>query len=487
MSDKTPNKDFLSQIEVMLTEAGIDPEEIETFEIREIPDSVPPEKALDAYRMVKDYFTNLDKMARAAIAFEDLLPKRKVGKPPYTEKYFKNDFFGFKDTERIYRLQETLSPVGVALIALQEFFAQSRFVHYDPRTLPEYKKMIVPLTYEEPIYIPVSLGSNKFTVPDQREMWIEDTQHQRKYVIHYGVMSGGSLKIQIESAWEQNPSNQALLQEIKDSVLTSKYFRGQVLELTPRGFSVLDLPEQKMPIIDKALKYELEKNVINMFSKAEKFREYGLPSKRAIILEGVPGNGKTMVARYLAYTLKGQVTVLWVTAKAINSPGDISQIFDLARKLSPVLLIMEDIDLIAGTRDVDSECLGEMLNQLDGIQPNESLVLVASTNVVKALDVALRDRPGRFDRIYKIGKPSAECAEQIARYYLRERGVEDSIIDSLSFTSISQGDLTGAQIVEVVKGGIFEAVHRSCEINDLCLSASYRGLVDQRKWSSDGV
>jgi SpoVK/Ycf46/Vps4 family AAA+-type ATPase len=484
MSNEIPKNDLADALEQMLHDMGIDPKEVETFEIQEIPESVPPEKAMEAYKCVRDYFRDLDRLARAAIAFEELLPKRKEGKPPYTEKYFKNDFFGYPGHERIYRLQETLSPVGVALIALQEFFDQPRFSHIDPRTLPEYKKLVLPMHYEEPIYIPVSLGSNRFTVPDQREMWIKDAKTDKRYVINYGVGMGGSLKIQIESAWDDSTSNRILLDEIKDAVVTSKYFRGQVLELTPRGFSVLDLPEQKMPIIDKTLSYELEKNVINMFAKVEKFREYGLPTKRAIILEGSPGNGKTMVARYLAYTLKGKVTVLWVTAKAIGSPGDISSIFDLARKLSPVLLIMEDIDLIAGTRDVDSECLGEMLNQLDGIQPNESLVLVASTNVVKALDVALRDRPGRFDRIYQIGRPNAECAEQIARYYLRERGVKDSVIDSLSFAPVSKGDLTGAQIVEVVKGAIFEAVHRSCEINDLCLSTSYRGLVDQRKWSA---
>ena len=67
---------------------------------------------------------------------------------------------------------------------------------------------------------------------------------------------------------------------------------------------------------------------------------------------------------------------------------------------------------------------------------------------------ALRDRPGRFDRIYQIGRPSAELAEQIARYYLKERGISEEIIEGLSYTSLAKGDLTGAQIVEVVKGGI---------------------------------
>jgi hypothetical protein len=446
---------------------------------------IPAIQAMEAYRLVKEYFSSLDRLAQAAIAFEDLLPRKKEVRTPYTDKHFKNDFFGFPGSELVYRLQESLSPTGVALIALQEFFESSRFEVFDPRKLPEYKKLILPIHYEEPIYIPVQLGMNKFTVPDQCQLWIHDSISKRNYVVQYGVSAAGQLKIQIETGWDDSNYNRLLLDEIKDAILQSKYFRGQILELASRGFTILELPEQKMPVIDRSLQLELEKNVINIFKKSDQFKAYGLPTKRAIILEGLPGNGKTMVARHLAYTLKGQVTVLWVTAKAIESSNDIAQIFEMARKLSPTLLIMEDLDLISGSRDHDYECLGEMLNQLDGIQPNEALVLVASTNKVKSLDEALRDRPGRFDRIYNIGKPSAELAEQIARFYLKERGIDQPTIDSLSFSAITQGDLSGAQIVEVVKGGIFEAIHRGCEVNDICLSTSYRGLMDQRKWINE--
>lgn len=470
------------QIKAMLQGIGVDLNDIEAIELKEAPDVIPNEKAVEAYNAVKEYFIHNDRLARAAMAFEDLLPKRKDRKPPYTEKYFKNEFFGYPGQDRVYRLQETLTPVGVALISLQEFFDQERFVKFDPRILPYYKNLVMPLPHEEPIWIPVSLGPNKFTVPDQRELWVEDSDTRTRYIVNYGVTGSGNFKIQIESAWETSEETGTLLAEIKDAVLTSKYFRGQVLELSPRGFTILDLHEQRMPIIDKQLKIELEKNVINIFKKQEQFKQYGLPSKRAIILEGAPGNGKTMIERYLAFSLKGQVTVLWVTAKSIDSPGDIAHIFDMARKLSPVLVIMEDLDLIAGSRDRDHECLGEMLNQLDGIQPNESLVLVASTNKVKSLDEALRDRPGRFDRIYQIGRPSSELAEQIARYYLKERGISEEIIEGLSYSSLAKGDLTGAQIVEVVKGGIFEAIHRNCQVNDMCISSSYKGLMDQRKW-----
>lgn len=445
------------------------------------PAPILPEAALDAYHAVKDYLVNVDQLIRCVSSFEQLLPKQKTA-AAYTEKHFKNDFFGYHGHDRVFKLQESLSPIGVALITLHDFFEKDRFTSFDPRQIPDYKKLALPLLYEEPIWMPITLGPHHFTVPETRQLWIHDSVIDARFIVLYGVSpGGGGLRIQIESSWEQNAQTSQLLSEVKDAVFMSKYFRGQVLELSSRGFSIMDLAEQNMPVIDTFLTQELEKNVMNMFRKTDAFKAYGLPTKRAIIVEGVAGCGKTALCRYLAFTLKGQVTVLWVTSKAIGGPSDIQSIFEMARKLSPALLIMEDLDLIAGSRDHDAECLGEMLNQLDGIQPNESLVVVATTNKVKSLDLALRDRPGRFDRIYQMGRPSSSLAEQIARYYLKARGVSDDIVNGLSFGAISKGDLTGAQIVEVVKGGIFEAIHRNCLVNDICLNASYKGLMDQRK------
>jgi hypothetical protein len=444
-------------------------------------EQIPPAEALKAYFYVREYFQGLDRLIKAMHAFEDMLPRKKR-KLPYTEKSFKNEFFGTpENADRVYKLQEGLSPVSVSLVALHDFFERSgRFIHTDPTKLPGMKKLPIPYDYEEPTWTLVKLGPHSFTVPGRREMWVEDTFSGKKFVVSYGLIPTG-LRIQIEGSWTNSEYVTALVKDIKDAILTSQYFRGQILELTPRGFQIIELPEQRMPVIDPILLAELDKNIINVFKKAEEFKSYKLGLRSSVIIEGLPGNGKTMIARYLAQTLKGQVTVFWVTSKAIERAEHIGEIFEMARKLSPVLLIMEDIDLIAGTRESNSECLGEMLAQLDGIQPNESLVLVASTNRVKALDEALRDRPGRFDRIYALGSPSPELAEQIAQSYLGERGLKPETIQALNFNTVMRGDLTGAQVVEVCKGAIKEAIHRGCEVNALCLTASYNGLMNQRK------
>ena len=198
-----------------------------------------------------------------------------------------------------------------------------------------------------------------------------------------------------------------------------------------------------------------------------------------------PGCGKTMIERWLASKVTGEVTTIWVTAKSIGSAEDVASIFDIARKLSPALVIMEDLDLISGTRSLFGQSgsgpLGEMLNQLDGLTQDQSIVLVGSTNRLGSLDEALADRPGRFDRVYEVGKPTEDIAKIIARNYLVKRGIDPQVVENLTLSCLNSGEFTGAQVVEIVKGGIFEAIHRNCDVSDTCIQNSAKGLQDQKK------
>lgn len=217
---------------------------------------------------------------------------------------------------------------------------------------------------------------------------------------------------------------------------------------------------------------------------ADRYYGFEIDGNRRFLLGDFTVTHNTMLCRWLASSVKGKVTTIWVTAKSIQDQSDVASVFDIARKLAPSLVIMEDLDLISGTRDIlgrGAGALGEMLNQLDGLEANDSLVLVGSTNRVSSLDEALRDRPGRFDRIYEVGKPSPELAEQIAKNYLRSRGVSENALSFLDLSQVMNGEFTGAQVVEIVKGGIFEAIHENKEITELHVKKSRDGLIKQRK------
>ena len=442
------------------------------------------EKAL---KSVQDFLNTQDKLFFLVNDLMALLPKKEAPKQTlYTNEEFVSMFLNENTTQDPYNNVFTVMPSSIALIAINEYFKNTdRFEIIDPTKLEYHNKCKKPYEAPQLVHTTFEIASEHFNVPMADLIWLIDKETQLKYIVQYEMLDGGFVSVQIKSNKYNYRAAVEFGQEIKKSVLASRLLKGQIIEIDGgSGFKVVDIGQHLMPTVSDSILGELEKNVINLFDKEQEFKKYGLPIKRSVILEGPPGCGKTMISRYLATRLIGKVTTVWVTSKSIESSADVARVFDVARKLSPSLVIMEDLDLISGTRESsifgEENCLGEMLNQLDGLTSNDSIVLVGTTNDVNSLDDALKDRPGRFDRIYKIPHPDQELAEIIARNYLLKCGVSQEQVDKLTLASILTGSYSGAQIVEIVKGGIFEAIHRGVVVDDRCIKASKDGLDKQK-------
>jgi ATP-dependent 26S proteasome regulatory subunit len=446
-----------------------------------------PEAFEKALKSVADFVDSQSKLFRLIHDLSKLLPPKTDKKESLLdrEEFMATFLAGHRGYEP-YNNAFAVMPSAIALVALNDFFNnKERFEIVDPTTLEYHSKCEFPYVAPVLTHTTFEIASEAFNVPVGNQIWLTDNQSELNYVVNYEIGNGGIVNVQIKSSPDERRQAIELAMEIKKYVLTSRFLRGQIIEIDGgSGFKVVDIGEHSMPIISDPMMSELEKNVINLFDKEQDFRSYGLPIKRSVILEGPPGCGKTMIARYLASRLKGKVTTVWVTAKSIGDSSDVARVFDIARKLSPSLVVMEDLDLISGTRESSiyggENCLGEMLNQLDGLTANDSIVLIGSTNSVSSLDDALKDRPGRFDRIYEIGHPDHELAEVIARSYLLKCGVPQEQVDKMTLASILTGSYSGAQIVEIVKGGIFEAIHRGVPVDDRCIKASKDGLDKQK-------
>jgi len=400
----------------------------------------------------------------------------------FEAKYLCNDQF-----DEPFKMMFGVNPVSIALVALDRFFANDdRFEHINPADLEYHKDLATPFQKEKITHTTIEIGGKVESTPVNNEFWLIDkTLNNSKFIVDYKPAPGGQVSITVLSDYAVDDEAMKLIADIKMAVIQSPFIRGQVVEITSgNGFNVVDIGEQPMPIISDELKDELEKNVINIFDKTAQFTALGQATCRKIILSGGPGNGKTMIERYLASRVRGKVTTIWVSAKSIEHREHIDDIFEIARKLSPSLVIMEDLDLISGTRSHygNESMLGEMLNQLDGLKKNDAVVVVASTNRVADLDEALNDRPERFDRIFEVGKPSDELAKKIAENYLKKCNVPEATIGQLNLGRyFKDQEFSGAQIVEVIRGAIFESIHRGCEINEMCLKASKEGLMKQRE------
>jgi hypothetical protein len=175
------------------------------------------------------------------------------------------------------------------------------------------------------------------------------------------------------------------------------------------------LPENVLTLLDR--------NVFRFFAHSERLRELDMPLKKGLLFYGPPGTGKTLTIRYLAGALKDHTTLL-VTA---GEMGALAEYMVLARLLSPAIVVIEDVDLIARTREdldvVQESLLNRLLNEMDGLRENTQVLFVLTTNRVEALEAALAGRPGRIDQAIEFPLPDAACRRRLFDLYRRKLAI----------------------------------------------------------------
>ncbi|HZK81245.1 MAG TPA: ATP-binding protein, partial [Humisphaera sp.] len=174
------------------------------------------------------------------------------------------------------------------------------------------------------------------------------------------------------------------------------------------------------------VKRSLRTHVEGFLSNIDQLRARGMKGRRGVILAGPPGTGKTLVGKVLADSLGGSlgVSFLWVLPRHIKRPDNIADLLAAARFMAPAVLFFEDLDLFGEDRDeTRSPLLGELMNQLDGVNDNDGLVTIATTNRLEIIERALRNRPGRFDRVIELGLPDEDCRDRLLQLLLARSGV----------------------------------------------------------------
>jgi transitional endoplasmic reticulum ATPase len=175
-------------------------------------------------------------------------------------------------------------------------------------------------------------------------------------------------------------------------------------------------------ILDPHTKNSLISDVHDFFSGRALYQEFLVPWKRGLILYGVPGNGKTCSIKALMSTLyhaspatNGQpIPSLYVKSlQNCNGPQyAIRSIFEKARSFAPCMLVFEDLDSL-----VTAKVRSYFLNEVDGLESNDGILMIGSTNHLTALDPAIANRPSRFDRKYHFALPARAERAAYARYW----------------------------------------------------------------------
>ncbi len=170
--------------------------------------------------------------------------------------------------------------------------------------------------------------------------------------------------------------------------------------------------------------------LVDVLKNPEAYKTKGIRPIKGVILEGPPGNGKTLFAKALAQ----EANVRFIATKgadfqsAMMSMGarKIKMLFSKANRNKPCIIFIDEFDSIGERRNyagtgIDKEnnrIITAMLNEMDGFVANNGLLVIAATNSFASLDPALV-RPGRFDLKYHIGDPDFNTRIQLVQLYTK--------------------------------------------------------------------
>lgn len=169
----------------------------------------------------------------------------------------------------------------------------------------------------------------------------------------------------------------------------------------------------------------IDTSVFTPIKHTEMCRTHKIPLNRGILLEGIYGVGKTMIARQVAQTCEANN---W-TFLMIDKTQSLESALVFAQRYSPAVVFCEDID--RGTSERDDAANG-LLNTIDGIVSKDSEVIcIMTTNHVERINKAML-RPGRLDSVITISPPDKEAVQKLLRVYGRELIADDENLDQIS-------------------------------------------------------
>jgi cell division protease FtsH len=201
----------------------------------------------------------------------------------------------------------------------------------------------------------------------------------------------------------------------------------------------------------------------------KRFRALGARIPKGVLLAGPPGTGKTLLARAVAgeagvpfFSISGSDFVEMFVGVGASRVRDL---FQQAKQTAPAIVFIDEIDAVGrhrgaglgGGHDEREQTLNQLLVEMDGFEPKDTIIVIAATNRPDVLDPALL-RPGRFDRQVIVDRPDRNGRRQILEVHTKGKPLAKEI--DLDTLAAGTPGFTGADLANLVNEAALLAARR---------------------------
>jgi DNA polymerase III delta prime subunit len=275
-----------------------------------------------------------------------------------------------------------------------------------------------------------------------------------------------------------------LITTVRALMIERSVLRGQVLSLGGSDYEpgVGGIVFHRRPslaphdiVLPAGVLERVQRHIAGVAHHRDRLRASGQHLKRGMLLYGPPGTGKTHTVRYLLGALP-ELTVILLAGPSIAYVSDAAQ---MARAMQPALVVLEDCDLVAESRDHRlgaQPLLFAVLEALDGLSDDADVAFLLTTNRADVLEPALAQRPGRVDLAVEVPLPDEAARRRLVELYARQLRFDPAALDR---AAARMEGTTASFAKELVRRAVLIAAEEDRDTTDADLDAALDEMLSE--------